>query len=173
MTRTTDHVQGFTLIELVIVITVLGALSGFGFSIVFGSAEILMDSERRSGSFQGTRIALERVRRDVQSIASATATDITHMTASRFRFRTHEGVWVDYELDGTIFERNGTAFLENITALTFTYFGTGGTIAGSEDAIRRVAVRIQTQDGAYPVDVTAEFTLRMPASYAAWTELES
>lgn len=171
--RTMQSCRGMTLIELTVVITILGALAGLGFHMFFGVSEVVFETEAGAADRQAVRIAIERFRRDVHAIQSASAEDITTMTATSFRFRRGDGDWVLYEKTGSVLERAGKTLLDDVEIASFKYFASGGATAGSAEQLERVALALRVGIGsADPVEVTAEAALRSN-DYLEWSEKEA
>ena len=164
---------GFTLIEIVLSITLLSALAGMGFHLFFNVGEVVFESESTAGHRNAARIAFERFRADVQAIESASSTDITQMTSSSFRFRRTDGEWVQYDVSGNTLQRDGKDLLYDAASASFGFLTSGGGTAVNPEDMYRVALELQLGVGAAsPVEMATEVTLRS-RGYTGWQELEA
>ena len=83
------HVQklksfGFTLIEMVITITILGLASVLGAKILFQATQAYNDNQSSLAADWQFRLALERMQRDMRNIVSPI--NITTMGANTFSY---------------------------------------------------------------------------------------
>ncbi len=162
---------GFTLIEAVIVLTVLAVLAGLGTGIVVDAFDVSQRVEVASRAASSARVAFARFGRDARGIREASGTEILQMSATTFRFLDADGIEVEWRLDGTDLEREQVPIVSEVSAVAFTYFAGGGSLAGSPDDLRRVALSFSHGDPS--VSCRAEVTLRNVATgVSAWAEPE-
>ena len=120
---------GFTLIELVIVITILGIIAGIGSKILNQAFTGYLDNKNLVEADWQARLALERMQRDVRAIRSPS--DITTATATQLVFVDTTGNTITYALSGTTLNRqtnsNTTqALADGIQSVTFSYYDQSG-----------------------------------------------
>ncbi len=140
---------GFTLIELVIVITIIGIITGVVAFTLLGAVDAWTFKFNRSELLSDGRLAMNRMVREIREIKNRG--NVTKAKSSEFRFINTSDVDIKYKLDnGDLLNRteDGTKNLlaEYVSDLTFTYFdSSGATIAipdTSPDAtdIRRIRI---------------------------------
>jgi prepilin-type N-terminal cleavage/methylation domain-containing protein len=136
--------HGYTLIEIVIVIVILGIIGAFTFQMVAAGVQAFRKSSARKELSDQGRLALERMAREIRDAYQIQA---TQSTADEFTFkRKHPGESADnieeikFWLDGTDLKRvgdpNGTpveaALASNISGFTVTSMVPGAGGGGSE-----------------------------------------
>jgi prepilin-type N-terminal cleavage/methylation domain-containing protein len=150
------HRAGFTLIEMIIVIVVVGVIFAIG-GLVLGRAFESYDLTREATyvGWQG-RVALERIARELRDIRSATAVDLT-ITATNISF-------VDANANSVCFYQSGTQLMRSdgtcggataqpladnlITGgLGFGYFDNAGATTAIVNAVYYVAVTVSIREG--------------------------
>ena len=141
--------KGFTLIELVIVISVIGIIAVIVGSILLGVVDAWTFKFNRNDILQDGRMAIGRMTREMR-----TASGITIATAGQFRFIETENSGTEatisnditYSLSGSNLNRteNGVANLlaENVSSLAFTYYDASETVTGVIANIRRVKINV-------------------------------
>lgn len=120
---------GFSLIELVTVIVLLGILSAAGSSMLTeGIKASVMASDTNVAAGQ-SRLALERMARDIRAIRSTSAADLDIGTAGQITFTRSDGAVVQYRLTGTTLMRNTQPLSDEVSVLNFTYVQRDGRTA--------------------------------------------
>ncbi len=112
---------GFTLIELIVVIVVLGIIASMGAVLIRdGMLGYLRGREITSADWQG-RLALERITRELRAIAWPNYSNIaaTSCGSSTFAFSDITATPISYTLSTTTLLRNGQPLADNISALRF------------------------------------------------------
>lgn len=152
--RALQH-RGFTLVEMVVVIVVVGAIFALG-SIMLGRAfeSYKLTRDTTDVDWQG-RVALERMVRELRDIRSRTAADLPAWGANDIDFYDTAGNRARFYLSGSTLTRsegvttNPQPLADNATALNFYYFKTDGTTAGvgEEDQIYYITVRLTVATG--------------------------
>lgn len=142
--------NGFTLIELVIVIATVGIISTIIGSMLLGVVDAWTFKFDRNDLLSDGRIAINRMTREIRTVK--TSTSVTTASTTQFRFTDTGNKDITYSLSSTNLNRteDGTANLiaENISSAAFTYYDTNGnTIAAplvspSSTDIRRVRINL-------------------------------
>jgi prepilin-type N-terminal cleavage/methylation domain-containing protein len=112
---------GFSLVELIVVIVVLGIIAGMGAIVVRdGMLGYLRGREITSADWQG-RLALERITRELRNIASPNYSGIAAAACgtSTFAFSDIDATPISYTQNTTTLLRNGQPLADNVTALRF------------------------------------------------------
>ena len=147
------HSKGFTLIEVIIVIVIVGIISTVAAMIILEGAKSYTIEDSRSNLHYQTRLGMERMAREIRLIRSRTAPDIPTMAANTIRYTDIQGIQMGFRLTGTTLERtqdNGTTWqplATGVTALTFTYLQQSGAVA-TATTLWYVTIAITAQQGA-------------------------
>lgn len=124
--------KGFTLIELVIVIVIIGVIAGVVGYILLAAADAWTFKFNRADLLADGRLAMNRMVREIREIKRAT--NVTTATPSHFRFTNVDDVDIAYSRTSTDLNRTADStanvLAENVSNLTFTYYdSSGATIA--------------------------------------------
>ena len=141
---------GFTLIELVIVITIVGIAASIIGAMLLGTINAWTFKVNRYDLLWDGRLALDRMTREIRAIKNTTS--VTTASSAQFRFINTGNVDITYSLSSTNLNRteNGSANLlaENVSSLAFTYYDANGntiatpTVSPSATNIRRVRINL-------------------------------
>jgi len=121
-----DRCRGFTLIEMVLVIILTAIIAALGskmLAAVFNSYQTSRDLIQ--AQWQGT-IAMERLSRDLRTIRSATAADLTLAPSTQITFTDTNANVISFTLSGTTLMRNGQPLADGINSLSFSYIASDG-----------------------------------------------
>ena len=142
--------KGFTLIELVIVITIIGITASILGFMLLGTIKAWTFKFNRNDILWDGRLALDRMTREIRTIKNSTS--ITTATSSQFRFTDAGNKDITYSLSSTNLNRteNGTANLlaGDVSSLAFTYYNSSDTVipspvvSPSATDIRRVKINL-------------------------------
>ncbi len=121
-----NNSRGFTLIEIVITIVLVGILSGIAAMIILQGVRAYSDEQSRSDVHYQARLGMERMAREIRLIRSATAADITAMTAINLQFTDITNAAVNYNYANPNIQRNAIGLATGITAFNFRYFQQDG-----------------------------------------------
>lgn len=149
--RVTRKERGFTLIEIVLVIALLGIISVAVMRFYGNSLVATQTMQNTSDALWQARLALERMVIDIRSIRSTA--DITAYTASNLAFTDINNSSFNYNLSGTNLLCNSQVLANGINSLTFTYYDKSGVITATLANIRYVKIAITV------IKQNANFTL--------------
>lgn len=119
--------RGYTLLELVVSIAVMGILGLYLVYAVWGSAQAYNDLRSRAANAADAHHALELLSREIQEIRTATSADIPVMASTDLSFTDIGGSAVEYAFSGTTLNRNGQALLKRLESFSFAYAKQDGT----------------------------------------------
>jgi prepilin-type N-terminal cleavage/methylation domain-containing protein len=132
--------QGFTLIELIIVIVIVSILAGVGAQflklgfLAYYQGQNLIDADSQA------RVALSRLTNDLHNLRSTS--DITTATANSLIFTDLYGNVISYQVSGSQLQRNNLALANNVQSITFQYYdGAGALLASPVTAANRVLIQ--------------------------------
>ncbi len=152
--------NGFTLVEIVITIVLIGIISGIAAMILLRGARVYSDEQSRSDVHYQARLAVERMAREIRLIRSATATDITTMTATNLQFNDISGNNIQFQRTGASapysITRNGSALANNIQSVAISYYQNDGTTAVTLATVTTlwfVDISVTAQEGAETVQM--------------------
>lgn len=104
----TWHSKGFTLIEIVVTIVIVGIISGIAAMIIAQGVRAYSDEQSRSDVHYQARFAMERMSREIRMIrsrAAAPVNDIPNMSGTMLEYRNTEGTLVGFQLSGGSIQR--------------------------------------------------------------------
>lgn len=152
------RLSGFTLLEMVMTITILGTIAAVGAQILTSGVQVFDASQGALATLAKANYATERLAREMRSVDySAGAYTISAMTSTRFAFTKTDGESVDLRFTtpnltvayGSV---AGTYVLsDQVTAASFTYYQSDGlTTTASASTVAYVDLQITWSDGAAP-----------------------
>ncbi|HWR73764.1 MAG TPA: prepilin-type N-terminal cleavage/methylation domain-containing protein [Nitrospirota bacterium] len=126
--------KGFTLIEIVVTIVLVGIVTGIAAMIIMQGAQSYSIEQSRGEAHQQARFALERMAREIRLIRSRTASDISTWNNVALEYFDINGTQIGFQLSGGNIQRreNGGAWQTLATGIStpgadfFTYFDTTG-----------------------------------------------
>lgn len=116
--------SGFSLVELIVVIVLVGILAALGAQMLGRTVEsFVFGRDVVKGDWQA-RVALERLTRDLRMLRAAT--NLTIIPATAITFSDTDGNNVSYSLSGTQLMRNTQVLADDVSNLQFTYLRSDG-----------------------------------------------
>jgi len=160
--------NGFTLIELVVVISVAGIVSIIIGSMLLGTIKAWTFKFNRNDILWDSRLAIDRMTREIRAIRDDTS--VTTASSSQFRFIDAAGNDITYSMSSTNLNRteNGTANLlaENVSSMALTYYDTNGNtiavpaVSPAATNIRRVRINFTLTKNGENVYLQSEASAR-------------
>src|SRR3990167_1803821 len=144
--------KGFSLIELTIVLTLLGILSGVSALILEKAARSSLLHTTLNDMHWESRVAIERMAKEISFARSNSATDLVQ-GADSLTFTNSDNETITYNLSGTTLQRNDEDFVSNVSDLSFDYLDEDlAEIEGIEPSgpisVRYIRIKIEiTDDG--------------------------
>lgn len=162
--------KGFTLIEIVITIVLIGILSGIAAMIILQGVRAYSDEQSRSDSHYQARLAIERMAREIRTIkqpgllGAATPPPvigaISGNPAASFIFTDASGATITYSLSGTTLNRTvggiPAALAQNVMTLEFWHYDNTGTPTTAAASVWTVRIDITVT----PTSGTETYSLR-------------
>jgi prepilin-type N-terminal cleavage/methylation domain-containing protein len=141
---TYNNQKGFTLIEMIIVITVISIIAGIASIIILEGLKSYQTEVSFSDIHNQGRLAIERMAREIRMIRSATATDISTMTATNLQFNDVNGN------TNVLFQRSGASapysiVRNNVQSVSFSYYQQDGvTVAAAATQVWFIQIDLTT-----------------------------
>lgn len=140
----TTH-KGFTLVELVLSIAIVGVLAAVVGPILIGAVKSYALVTNRQATLNSTRLAIERMSSEMKLIPSANSIDI--FQASTFQFDTPSENDINYTLSSGNLLRSGAVLVSNVTSLSFAYLDANGAPTATKANIKRISVEMTINAG--------------------------
>jgi prepilin-type N-terminal cleavage/methylation domain-containing protein len=126
-----SRAYGYTMMELIIVITILGLLAAGSMQLIFQGYQAYSTGKQASDANWQGLIALSRMGREIHLIASPNSID-SASTASTLTFTDNSNTTITYSLSGTNLQRaEGATAAQNladgISSMTLNYYDSSGT----------------------------------------------
>jgi len=126
-------------------------LSGLAALIILQGVRTYAEGQSRSEVQYQTRLAMDRMVRDIRLIRSASATDITTMTASDLRFTDVNGAAGGFIWSSPILSRwNGVLsdqLASGMTSFSFTYLQNDGATVATATTLWFIDIAMTAQQG--------------------------
>lgn len=155
-----NNSKGFTLIELVMVITLLGIIAGIVALPLYQGTMGWFQATTRETITESGRIGIERMTREIRNTGRTAANNpcISTATATSFTFSDMNGDLancnsITFDISGTDIRRSGVSLADNVLSLDINYYNSSnGLIARPVSAanlltIRRVSIEIVSTRG--------------------------
>ena len=151
---TLSRQTGFTLIEAIVTMVIAAVLATIGATVMSGAFQnYFVGREIVQGAAQGT-LALERMTRELRTVRTPTAADLTIGVPGQITFVATDGSTVVYALSGGSITRKENAgaaqpLADNVSAMTFSYLRSDGQNSAATPAevwYITVAVTVSSQN---------------------------
>ncbi|MDH5229376.1 MAG: type II secretion system GspH family protein [Gammaproteobacteria bacterium] len=152
--------SGFTLMEMVITITIVGLLAGVSGSLLTGGFRAYESNSQAVQLLANLRYAMERVTREVMSMQAITGGyDITTMSANRLQFTKGDGVAVDIIINPPLMSLTYSSvpgviptLVDSVQAASFSYFQMDGltpALNANEISFVQIEINLKRNQVAY------------------------
>jgi prepilin-type N-terminal cleavage/methylation domain-containing protein len=168
--------KGFTLIELVITMVLIGIVAYIAADAMSTGIKVFFVTENRKEALDQARIAMERMTREIRNLRSNS--DVGTGSGTQFCFTNVNGTTISFRYSGspanTIARQDGLANLaacpgaagntlsNNITTLTFSYIRLDGTVDAAFSAAntKRIRIIITSNESGETVTLQSDVWLR-------------
>ncbi|MDP8229668.1 MAG: prepilin-type N-terminal cleavage/methylation domain-containing protein [Candidatus Gorgyraea atricola] len=143
--------KGFTLIELVIVIVILGIIASTATPLLLAISDSVTFLISRAGMDQAADIALSRMAREMRRLKDDSS--VNTAASSQFSFDDVNSNTISYSLSSMNLMRNSDILASDVQSLSFTYYGDSGStistpvVSPNETDIRRIDISLEFQSG--------------------------
>lgn len=152
------HQRGFTLIELVFVVLLLGLISVAVVRFYGNNLIASQTLENTTDALLQGRLALERMVIDMRAIQATN--EITTNTSSNLVFTDINGNAFDYNLSGGNLLCNSQVLASGVNGLTFTYYDKDGVVTATVANIRYIKIALNITKNNTNVTLTTSVYLR-------------
>ena len=137
--------RGFSLIEVILVIVILGIIVGVGAQFMGTSFQLYFSSRDNLNVDAQARAALERMTRELRAIRPATS--LTMTPATQITFTDEAGTVVQYILSGGNLLRNTQVLAGGVTGLGFEYLNSTGAVTATPAQVFYISVQFTVTQG--------------------------
>lgn len=148
------HARGFTLIEMIMSMTVLSIIGLVSSSVIMESMRIYKRTVPAIDADYRSNLALRTMKREIRELSETDA--ISVFTSSTFAFIDSFENSISYELTGTNLTRNGDLLASGVTSMTFRYWQMDGTVAALTSEVRLIEVDLTVQSGEQSLHVRTQ-----------------
>jgi prepilin-type N-terminal cleavage/methylation domain-containing protein len=130
--------SGYTLVEMVLVVTILSIVGGVSSFVVLQAMKAYARHVPAMHNAYQARSSLERMRREIRALEDTSS--ITTMTATSLTFTGTGGTSIAYAYTGGNLDRNGDRLAKGLTAFSFTYWKSNGTTASAATDVHLIEI---------------------------------
>ena len=153
---------GWTLVELVVVMIIIGALAGGAAVLLVQGTALWSSVSGRLDAMSQADLALDRWQRDAAQIKDDAGVSAATSTAFAFTTVGNEAVRYEYQPADATFRRNGDLLASGVSSVAFQYWNTKGQVLAAplvtppaaKTDLWRVGCTLTVQNG--PRTVTVE-----------------
>ncbi|RMH65713.1 MAG: type II secretion system protein [Calditrichaeota bacterium] len=139
MKKTGYNAHGFTLMEMVVAITVLGIVGAIAFKILTNQVTAFNDVFSNTVAVADLRKVIRGIRRDLRNLDRSA---VDEMSASELTFKKNDGTDVHYLYEAGHFMKNDSVIIGNILSEPFTYLNVEKDETNSADSLSFVQVSL-------------------------------
>jgi prepilin-type N-terminal cleavage/methylation domain-containing protein len=154
--------KGFTLVEVIVVVVVLGVISGIGVVSMLSSADALAFLTLRVGMDQSADLAMSRMANEIRRLRNDESMH-ADTNSNQFRFFDVNGIDINYYLNGNNLMRNTDILAGNVSNINFTYYDDNGNVLatptlgiGTSTNIRSIKILLTLQSGNYQLNYQSQ-----------------
>src|SRR3990170_5276914 len=159
----TSNLKGFTLVEIVITIVLIGIISGIAAMIILQGVRAYSDEQSRSDVHYQARLAVERMAREIRTarqqseIGTAVLGTITGNPTNSFIFTDITGTTITYSLTGTTLNRtvggSPSPLAQSVTALEFQHYTSAIALTTTPACVWVVEINVTDTQGANSLQI--------------------
>ena len=140
MERITDRTKGFTLVEVVLTMTIMAVLVVVTGVLMGRAVDAYRLVAERSDLLQQGRMALMRIEKELEVLR-----DVVTVQPERVQFRDADMALQEFRRDGTSLFRNSDLLAENVSFLSLAYYRDNGNETQSPPQVRRIHIEMTVQ----------------------------
>lgn len=164
----TGSCTAFTLVELVVTITLVAIVGALGTGIVVLSGRAYARSKTYQDSFSDASYALNRMALELRNVASPN--HFLSISSNSISFQI-AGQAYTYALSGTELLRNGQPLAAGVSSLALTYYDASNIETANPASVQRIAIALTVSRGGSSARLRTEvFPRPFRVSYISWQE---
>ncbi|MDH5633388.1 MAG: prepilin-type N-terminal cleavage/methylation domain-containing protein [Gammaproteobacteria bacterium] len=150
---------GFSLMEMVIVITIMGVISALVGSFLSAGFSSYVAGSRANELVGSTAPVVERLKREMREIRSSS--DIASWTGTQLNFIDVNGNTISWQIAGNQLLRNTQVMLSGVNVAAFTYLQADGqSLPAANTDIRLISFTVTVSSGDYIQNSQASVRIR-------------
>ncbi len=131
--------NGFTLLEMIVSIIILGILGVIAVSIIANQTESFNQVVNQTVGLTDSRKVVRMLRSDIQNL---TVANIITKNGDQFEFTDNDGTNISYQKTGSEFTRNENLILTGLDQSPFTYLNIDQQTTSTTDSIKFIGVSL-------------------------------
>lgn len=142
--------KGFSLIEYIMVVVIMGVLIAIGAPLVFEAADAWLVQSKRKDMSESAKIAMDRITREIRRIQSKTS--VTSASSSSFRFTDIDGRDITFDTSSSTLRRAENSAVntlaDNVNSFSLTYYDANGaaiavpSVSPGQTNIKRIEINL-------------------------------
>jgi prepilin-type N-terminal cleavage/methylation domain-containing protein len=150
----TSNSKGFTLIEAIITIVIVGIISSIAALIILEAMKASSKEQNLSDAHYQARLAVERMAREIRTVRSQTVADIPMMNVANFQFTDIQGIQMGFRLNSGNVQRTQDnaatwqTLATGVTTLNFSYLQQDGVTPATATTLWFVVIDMTDTQGA-------------------------
>lgn len=142
--------KGFSLIEYIMVVVIMGVIIAIGGPLVFEAVDAGLLQSKRKEMSESAKIAMDRMVREIRRIHGRTS--VTTANGSSFRFTDIDGRDITFDISGTTLRRaensSVNTLADNVNSFSLIYYDANGAVIAtpsvnpSQTNIRRIEINL-------------------------------
>ncbi|HDI51943.1 hypothetical protein B5M50_07075 [candidate division KSB1 bacterium 4484_219] len=145
-----SRTTGFSLVEMIVVIAVVGVLAGVAARFLLSGFRIYNFVDQRKAAIHEARLALYWLNRDLRQVRDPDGVLVA--TATHVRYWNYFDEIVEYQYQDNEIERNGNTLASNVTNFQFSYQRSGGEM---------MEVPVSADSLSFIWNIIADFTVQI------------
>jgi len=147
--------RGFTIVELILTIVLIGILFGLGSLVLIQGLDSYAHIFARNTTLQRARYAMERMVREIRIISDQN-NSLRSIQGTQLSFIDAASLETDFHWTGQTLWRGNDRLSDDVTALNFTGFRDDNVVTSAAPQVRRVRIQLTVA----PPGQTAPLVLR-------------
>ncbi|MBI5367916.1 MAG: prepilin-type N-terminal cleavage/methylation domain-containing protein [Planctomycetes bacterium] len=164
--------RGWTMMELIITIIILGIISGVSAIMVLEGGHVFIHQNSRADNLENARLTIERVTRDILHIKDGSVANITNFGPTSIAFTAFDNEAVSFEWDAgaKLLRRRDKILATQVIDFRLLYLTETDTPATTADAIWTITADVTIEDYGQKARLRTRIFPRRFSTYIDWRE---